>query len=147
MACVVATAAMQASPAMAQQLSVWAEKSRLAAHPLPACLVWNHSVSGGLVADCFDHADGVLILRRSYLHDFAAGLGEVAGRGHLTQSPDGGYWIEGIDEPLPDGLVLRLGGARVAHRLGPDPGIRAPSEGDALPISEFRGRVTLRLDP
>jgi hypothetical protein len=29
----------------------------------------------------------------------------------------GGYWIEEMDAALPDGLVLRVGSARVRHRL------------------------------
>jgi hypothetical protein len=95
--------------------------SRLAQMPFNGaeiCLRWAHSVTGGAVADCFTAPDGNLTLTRSYLHDFAAGLGEVAGRGTLTSAPEGGYWIVGIDEAIPPpGLRLRIGPARVDHRL------------------------------
>lgn len=82
------------------------------------CLRWAHSVTGGAVADCFENRSGTLTLTRSFLHDFAAGLGEVAGRGMLVSAQGGGYWIMGIDEALPDnGLTLRAGSGHVGHRL------------------------------
>lgn len=82
------------------------------------CLTWAHSVTGGAVADCFGNRAGQMILTRAYLHDFAAGLGEVAGRGTLRADPYGGYWIEQIDEPIPaNSLSLRIGPARVGHTL------------------------------
>lgn len=133
---------LAALPASAQDLGLWAGGTRIAAHPLPVCLVWNHSVTGGLVADCFTVQDGVLVLDRAYLHDFAAGLGEVQGRGHLRPDPRGGYWIDDIAEPLPNGLHLRIGGPGVAHRLMPD-----PFGPDLTPLPHVPGRVTLRLDP
>ncbi len=87
-----------------------------------ACLTWAHSVTGGAVADCFTQDAGQLLLSRSYLHDFAAGLGEVAGRGRLTAAPDGGYWIEDMAEPIAGNtLPIRIGAASVGHvlTLGP----------------------------
>ena len=82
------------------------------------CLTWAHSVTGGKVADCFENQTGQLTLTRSYLHDFAAGLGEVEGRGRLISDPRGGYWIMDMNEALPDNrLVLRTGAAEVGHRL------------------------------
>ena len=82
------------------------------------CLTWAHSVTGGPVADCFGNKDGTLTLTRSYLHDFAAGLGEVAGRGTLRSASGGGYWIDDIDEPIPgNSLRLRVGAPRVGHVL------------------------------
>jgi hypothetical protein len=131
-----------ALPLGAQDLAVWAADRRLATHPLPVCLVWNHSVTGGLVADCLDAEAGLLVLRRSYLHDAAAGLGEVPGRGRMRPEPRGGYWIEAIDEPLPQGLILRVGSAAVAHRLMPDPFGRL-----SVPLPLDAGRVILRLAP
>lgn len=94
----------------------------LGALPMPEgteiCLHWAHSVSGGAVADCFVNRTARLVLARSYLHDFAAGLGEMPGRGVLSPAPGGGYWINDIDEALPgDGLLMRIGQARVDHRL------------------------------
>jgi hypothetical protein len=82
------------------------------------------------VADCFENRAGQFVLTRAFLHDFAAGLGEVAGRGRLTPATGGGYWIEDIDEPLPGNhLSLRIGSARVAHRLD--------TTGASLPLSEL----------
>lgn len=82
------------------------------------CLHWRHSVTGGAVADCFEMRDGRMILTRAYLHDFAAGLGHLPGRGTQRSAPGGGYWIDGIDEPVPgNALALRVGPATVGHRL------------------------------
>lgn len=94
----------------------------VAAVPMPdnakICLHWAHSVTGGAVADCFVNVAGRLVLDSAYLHDFAAGLGEIARRGTIAPAPNGGYWIKDIDEPLPDNrLTLRIGPPRVGHRL------------------------------
>lgn len=99
-----------------------ADGAVVASLPMPEgqelCLHWAHSVTGGAVADCFENRDERLTLTRSYLHDFAAGLGEVAGRGTLIPAEQGGYWIADIDEPLPGNrLALRSGSASVGHRL------------------------------
>jgi hypothetical protein len=99
-----------------------ADGAALALLPLASggefCLRWNHSVTGGKVADCFVIADGRMVLDRSYLHDYAAGLGEVAGRGVVRPAEGGGYWIEAIDEPVRGNrLLLRVGGRAVDHRL------------------------------
>ncbi len=104
------------------------------------CLTWNHSVTGGAVADCFVNVAGRMMLSRSYLHDFAAGLGTVEGRGTLRSAPGGGYWIDGIDEHLAgNALVLRVGSPSVAHRLRV--GTRAVALSDLAAVQ----RVTLRL--
>lgn len=102
------------------------------------CLHWRHSVTGGAVADCFRAAGTGLVLERSFLHDFAAGLGEVPGRGVARAAAGGGYWIEGIDEALPDGVTLRVGRAGVGHRIEAD--------GGALDLSGMAAgrRVVLR---
>ncbi|MDD7971196.1 DUF1850 domain-containing protein [Roseinatronobacter alkalisoli] len=82
------------------------------------CLRWAHSVTGGAVADCFENRAGQLTLTRSYLHDFAAGLGEVTGRGSLIPAQGGGYWIVGMDEVIPaNSLSLRIGSVQTGHRL------------------------------
>ncbi|MDP2737480.1 MAG: DUF1850 domain-containing protein [Pseudorhodobacter sp.] len=82
------------------------------------CLRWKHSVTGGKVADCFHVADGVMVLDRSFLHDYAAGLGEVPGRGVVHAASGGGYWINGINEIMADNQVtLRVGSFAVDHRL------------------------------
>jgi hypothetical protein len=106
------------------------------------CLSWSHSVTGGAVADCFENRAGALTLTRSYLHDFAAGLGEIAGRGTLVSAQGGGYWIEGIDEAIPDNaLLLRVGAIRVGHVL------RGTDTEIDLSAMAAGQRVTLRLIP
>ncbi len=113
--------------------------------PAPAgtswCLRWRHSVTGGRVADCFANDGGRMILVRSFLHDFAAGLGTVEGRGgRLVSAPGGGYWIEGINEHIPDNaLALRIGSRRVGHRLEIGGGTYR------LSARAARGRVIIRL--
>lgn len=112
--------------------------------PLPEgeeiCLRWNHSVTGGAVADCFENRAGQFLLTRSYLHDYAAGLGEVPGRGHVRPASDGhGYWIEGMDDPLPENtLPLRSGGPAVGHHL---------HKGESVIALPLRTRLSLRLIP
>lgn len=82
------------------------------------CLRWFHSVTHGKVADCFVNDHGHMMLEKSYLHDFAAGLGEVLGRGHLVNAEGRGYWIEDIDERISDDtLILRVGHKQVAHHV------------------------------
>jgi hypothetical protein len=104
------------------------------------CLWWNHSVTGGAVADCFVNAAGRMILARSYLHDFAAGLGTIEGRGTLHSAPGGGYWIEGMNEPVAnDMLVLRVGSIAVDHRL------RIGEDEYGLSAQAAGKRVSLRL--
>lgn len=103
-----------------------------------ACLTWNHSVTGGKVADCFARSGEDLVLRRSYLHDFAAGLGEIAGRGTLVPAAGGGYWIEEINEPIADNaLTLRIGAAAVDHQLHLD--------GQMLPLSNIAPHQRARI--
>lgn len=106
------------------------------------CLRWSHSVTGGAVADCFENRSGTMVLTRSYLHDFAAGLGEVAGRGQLQPSAGGGYWITGIDEVIPgNALALRVGPMAVNHTLS--------GGGQSLSLSQIAADtpVVLRLKP
>lgn len=107
------------------------------------CLRWNHSVTGGEVADCFVNDGGQMVLRRSYLHDFAAGLGTVEGRGgRLVSAPRGGYWIEGLSERIPgNALTLRVGSDRVDHRL-----VTGGATHSLGPLAAG-ARVTIRLAP
>ena len=59
-----------------------------------------------------------MVLDRSYLHDYAAGLGEVAGRGRIGAADRGGFWIRDMDEPISgNALSLRVGRREVGHRL------------------------------
>ncbi|MGL1834375.1 DUF1850 domain-containing protein [Rhodocyclaceae bacterium SMB388] len=82
------------------------------------CLVWNHSVAGFPVRDCFVRRSTTLVLDSSHQPDFAAGLGHYEGRGTMVADARGGYRIEAIDEPVPDNrLRLRVGSAAVDHRI------------------------------
>ncbi len=82
------------------------------------CVLWRHSVQGFEVADCYENRDGRMVLVRSHQPDFAAGLGHIPGRGRQVSDGAGGYWILGIDEPVPgDAYVLRPGTMEVDHRL------------------------------
>lgn len=132
--------------AMAGTLVVEEGGARLAALPVAEgaewCLSWNHSVTGGAVADCFVNDGGAMVLERSYLHDYAAGLGEVQGRGRVRAAQGGGYWIEGIGERVVgNALPLRVGRPSVDHRI---------TSGDATLALSARApgrRVVLRMIP
>ena len=82
------------------------------------CVLWNHSVQGFPVTDCYRNSAGRMVLVRSRQPDFAAGLGHIPGRGRQVSDGQGGYWILDIDEPVPgDAYVLRPGAGPVDHRL------------------------------
>lgn len=106
------------------------------------CVLWRHSVQGFEVADCYENRGGRMVLMRSHQPDFAAGLGHIPGRGTQASDGAGGYWITGIDEPVPgDAYVLRAGSMAVDHRL---------SAGDTtVSLSEraARARVRIALEP
>ncbi|WP_417524870.1 DUF1850 domain-containing protein [Marinovum sp.] len=106
------------------------------------CVLWNHSVQGFPVQDCYQNRAGRMVLVRSHQPDFAAGLGHLPGRGRQTSDGQGGYWIEDIDEPVPgDAYVLRPGRAAVNHRI---------VAGDAvipLSVRAARQRVRIALQP
>jgi hypothetical protein len=106
------------------------------------CLVWNHSVTGIEVRDCFRAEGATLVLETSHQPDFAAGLGATPGRGTVVSDGTHGYRIEGIDMTLPpEGLTLRVGSTRVGHRIAID-GHEIP-----LPAALARQRVTIRVEP
>jgi len=117
---------------------------RLVSLPMPEgegwCLEWNHSVEGFAVLDCYRHRDGRMLLERSHLPDFAAGLDHIPGRGRQVSDGQGGYWIEDLDEPVPGNAYrLRVGAMRVNHRL--------VVEGKRISLSELAANrpVTVRL--
>ena len=114
---------LSALPALAGTLSVTLDDgtaiARLAA-PEGAgwCILWNHSVQLFEVEDCYVNDRGRMVLKRSHLPDFAAGLDHIPGRGRQVSDGRGGYWIEDIDEPVPgNAYVLRTGGPKVDHRI------------------------------
>lgn len=81
-------------------------------------VLWNHSVAGFLVTDYYRYDEGQMLLIATHTPDFAAGLGHIPGRGRLESDDAGGYFISGIDEPVPDNsYVLRVGAPRVNHRI------------------------------
>ena len=81
-------------------------------------VLWHHSVDGYEVEDIYENRAGAMVLVRSHLPDFGAGLGHIPGRGRQVSDGAGGYWIEDIDEPVPgNAYVLRPGRAGVNHRL------------------------------
>ena len=104
------------------------------------CLLWNHSVAGFTVSDCFVNKRNTLVLQSSHQPDFAAGLGYMDGRGNLASDGKGGYLITEINEPVPNNaLVLRVGSKAVNHRV--------LLEGQEISLSNAAAgqRVTLRL--
>lgn len=82
------------------------------------CILWHHSVQGFEVADCYENRNGDMVLTRSHLPDFAAGLGHIIGRGVQVSDKMGGYFIEDIDEAVPtNAYILRPGAGSVDHRI------------------------------
>jgi len=82
------------------------------------CVLWNHSVQGFAVSDCYVNRDGVMVLDWSHWPDAAAGLDHIPGRGRQVSDGQGGYFILGIEEPVPgNAYVLRPGAGDVDHRL------------------------------
>jgi hypothetical protein len=103
------------------------------------CVLWHHSVQGFEVSDCYENRDGRMVLVRSHLPDFAAGLDHIPGRGRQVSDGQGGYWILDIDEPVPgDAYILRPGGGAVDHRL---------QAGDiVVPLSRIAPRERVRIE-
>jgi len=112
-----------AAPVAAGELvATRADGTEIARLPVPEgagwCVLWNHSVQGFEVADCYENRDGQMVLVRAHLPDFAAGLDHVPGRGRQVSDGQGGYWILDIDEPVAgNAYVLRPGRGPVDHRL------------------------------
>lgn len=113
-------------------------------------MVWNHSVAGFPVRDCYALRNGAMILDKSHQPDFAAGLGHIPGRGTQRSDGSGGYWIDGIDETVPGNCYrLRVGSASVDHRIvagDVEISLSALAAGDSVAIrasdAESRGTRT-----
>lgn len=106
------------------------------------CVLWRHSVQGFEVADCYVNRAGRMVLDRSHLPDFAAGLDHIPGRGIQTSDGHGGYWIEALDEPVPgNAYILRPGSMAVDHRL------QVGAEVVSLSAVAAHDRVRLALTP
>jgi hypothetical protein len=105
------------------------------------CVVWRHSVQGFEVADCYENRSGRMVLVRSHLPDFAAGLGHIPGRGRQVSDGQGGYWILDLDEEVAgNAYVLRPGLGSVDHRL------RLGDETVSLSAIAPRERVRIALE-
>lgn len=106
------------------------------------CLLWNHSVAGFTVRDCFAWRAPQLLLTHSHQPDFAAGLGHIEGRGVQRSDGAGGYLIDGIDQPLAGNrLPLRVGSQAVNHRIEIDGGVHS------LSAAHAGQRIELRVAP
>lgn len=82
------------------------------------CVLWRHSVKLFEVSDCYENREGQMVLVKSHLPDFAAGLDHIPGRGRQVSDGQGGYFILDIDEPVPgNAYILRPGRGPVDHRL------------------------------
>jgi hypothetical protein len=86
--------------------------SVLVTTPLPPeatwSIEWRHSVAQVQIIDTFAWRDGVMYVTDQFTPYLdIAGLGAFAGRGNLTQLPDGSYHLSDIDLPL-HGNVHRL---------------------------------------
>jgi len=79
-------------------------------------LTWIHSVSSIPVREVFEVRDGRLWLMETHNPWFAAGLGEIAGRGRTVADPDHGVAIVDINEDA-DGMILRIGSPDIHHTL------------------------------
>ncbi|WP_157132863.1 DUF1850 domain-containing protein [Marinobacter algicola] len=137
--------------ASAQSKAVWqlsvsdASQTSLVQLGLPEggrwCLIWNHSVQGFPVTDCFRMEAGQLILDSSHTPDFAAGLGHTRGRGTLTSDDDHGYRIVDMQVPIPNNrLSLRVGALSVNHRIKVDSRVVSLSRLAADKLVEIRVR-------
>tara|TARA_R100000322_G_scaffold117349_7_gene75571 strand:- start:11781 stop:12257 length:477 start_codon:yes stop_codon:yes gene_type:complete len=106
------------------------------------CVLWRHSVQGFEVEDCYENRSGRMVLHRSHLPDFAAGLDHIPGRGRQISDGQGGYWIEDLDEAVPgNAYILRPGTMNVDHRL------RAGETVISLSALAAHERVRIALTP
>ena len=137
-----------AGPALSERLLVIRASSGavLAEFDVPEgtgwSILWTHSVDGYEVEDAYENRAGLLVLVRSHLPDFGAGLDHIPGRGRQVSDGQGGYWIEDIDEAVPgNAYVLRTGRAEVNHRL------RMPQSEISLTAFGAQERLRIALVP
>jgi len=79
-------------------------------------LTWIHSVSAIPVREVFVIHNDQLVLMETHNQWFAAGLGEIAGRGRTVAEKNHAVAIVDINEPS-NGLVLRIGSPGIHHTL------------------------------
>lgn len=98
---------------------------------------WNHSVTGVTVSDYYRWDGSSLLLTDTHTPSFDAGLGHIPGRGRL-EGDESGYWIFDIDEPVPgNAYALRVGSARVNHRI--------VHNGEVYSLSEVAANTRVRI--
>jgi hypothetical protein len=105
---------LRPGPELVVSTSAGAEVLRLPLRGDPTWEVrWVHSVTAIVVRDIYAWRDGRMLLTDSLTPQLdVAGLGHTPGRGELRDDGEGGFWIAGIDEPVPgNGYWLRVGGA------------------------------------
>jgi hypothetical protein len=130
--------------ALADELVATAEDgTEIARLPMPVgegwCVLWNHSVQGFPVEDCYENRDHRMVLVRSHQPDFAAGLGHIPGRGRQVSDGAGGYLILDIDEPVVgNAYILRPGRGPVDHRIS--------AGGTVVSLSEAAPRERVRIE-
>jgi len=106
------------------------------------CINWRHSVQGFEVSDCYLNKGGLMVLDRSHLPDFAAGLDHIPGRGIQLSDGMGGYWIVDLNEPVPgNAYILRPGSPKVDHR------ITTETVEVSLTAAAYHDRVKIALIP
>jgi len=106
------------------------------------CINWRHSVQGFEVSDCYLNKGGLMVLDRSHLPDFAAGLDHIPGRGIQLSDGMGGYWIVNLNEPVPgNAYILRPGSPKVDHRITTD------AAEVSLTAAAYHDRVKIALMP
>ena len=79
-------------------------------------LTWVHSVSAIPVREVFRVADGALWLEETHNPWFAAGLGEIAGRGRTVAEAGHAVAIVDIHERA-EGMALRIGSPEIHHTV------------------------------
>jgi len=79
-------------------------------------LRWVHSVSAIPVREVFRVAGGELWLEETHNPWFAAGLGEIAGRGRTVAEGDHAVAVVGMHERA-EGMALRIGSPEIHHTV------------------------------
>lgn len=75
-----------------------------------------HSIDGLPVEEDLRAQDGRLVVERTRLVQFGAGMGQVVGEGHGRS--EGRWWVvDDLDRDVGPELLLRVGAERVDHRL------------------------------
>lgn len=75
-----------------------------------------HSIDGLPIEEDLRVRDGELIVERTRLRQFGAGMGQIEGEGRGYA--DGSWWVvDDLDRPIGPDLLLRVGSPRVDHRV------------------------------